>query len=82
MELTGQIQNGVVVLDGNPVLPEGASVVVVIVPKSKSQTGSRVQFPLVRSGLPGSVKLTNERIAQIFEEEDIEMMKGMWKPPS
>jgi hypothetical protein len=27
--------------------------------------------PLVRTGKPGSLKLTNDRIAQILQEEDI-----------
>jgi hypothetical protein len=30
----------------------------------------RVSFPLVRSTQPGSVHLTNERIAEILDEED------------
>lgn len=71
MTLTGHIQNGAVVFDGNPVLPEGASVVVSIVHPSKPPKRGRVQVPLVRTSAPESVKLTNERIAEIFEEDDI-----------
>jgi hypothetical protein len=32
---------------------------------------TRIEVPLVRTGEPGTVKLTNDRIAQILEEEDV-----------
>jgi hypothetical protein len=33
--------------------------------------GKRVQFPLVRSDHPGTLDLTNERIAEILDEEEV-----------
>lgn len=72
MELLGHVRNGVVVLDGNPVLPEGAAVTVSFLidtpPLAECQ---RVQLPLVRTGAPGSLRLTNERMAEILDEEDV-----------
>ena len=73
MEISGHVQNGVVVLDGAVSLPEGAAVTVTL------RTGPRirlakhqkqVEFPLVRSNAPGSIHLTNEIIGQILDEED------------
>ena len=73
MEILGHVHNGVVVLDGNPKLPEGA-VVTVLDPAAPSPPPAverkRVPFPLVRSTQPGSVLLTNERIAEILDDED------------
>lgn len=78
METFGHIQNGVVVFDG-PALPEGTAVTValrsvdtevVAVPKL------RVDFPLVRSRNPGSVKLTCEAVAAILETDDIVAFAG------
>ena len=79
MELQGHIHNGVVVLDGHPELPEGAAVTVSLCESPASSAESRktrVEFPLVRSDNPGSVHLTNEMIAQIFEEEDLAAFLG------
>jgi hypothetical protein len=73
MVIQGRIQNGVVVLDGNSELPEGAVVAVVFPaqpPKPQAAEGTRVQFPLVRSAQPASIDLTNDRIAEILDEED------------
>jgi len=85
MEIPGRVQNGVVVLDGSVSLPDGA-VVAVIYPVHETPAAprekKRVQFPLVRSANPGSLHLTNERIHEIQEEEDIEAMKGQWNVPS
>ena len=71
MELVGHVRNGVIVLEGDPKLPEGIAVIVVLRAPAAAAGGKRVQFPLVRSALPGSVILTNERIAEILDEEDI-----------
>lgn len=71
MTLTGHIQNGVVVLDGNPSVPEGAAVQVSFTEATTPIRGHRVQVPLVRTGRPGTLILTNDRIAEILEEEDI-----------
>ncbi|HEY3787559.1 MAG TPA: hypothetical protein VGL71_01835 [Urbifossiella sp.] len=75
MELHGIVQNGVIVLTGGASLPEGTTVTVscsvdAITPPPAMQR-KHVVFPLVDSENPGSVDLTNERIAEIFNEEDI-----------
>jgi hypothetical protein len=73
MEITGHVHNGVVVLEGNPDLPEGAGVTVLYpaVPKlAPAGEQKRMSFPLVHSSEPASVHLTNERLAEILDEED------------
>ena len=73
MELHGRVQNGVVLLDGGAVLPEGAAVIVTY-PAGTETTAApqknRIEFPLVRSANPGSLDLTNDRIAEILDEDD------------
>ncbi len=72
MTLTGHIQNGAVVLDGSPVLPEGVLVTVSIPTTMPARPDTRrVQIPLVRTGEPGSLNLTNERLAAHLEDDDI-----------
>lgn len=73
MEISGRVQNGVVVLDGPPLLPEGAAVRVSyrqapVIRVAPHQT--RIEFPLVPSPNPGSLPLTNDMIAAIQDEED------------
>jgi hypothetical protein len=73
MQIPGRVQNGVVVLEGGAVLPEGAAVTVSYDPASLANSqrkGQRVQFPLVHTDQPCRVHLTNERIAEILDEED------------
>jgi hypothetical protein len=72
MEIPGRVQNGVVVLQSETVLPEGAAVTVHYpgVVASPSSGKKRIQVPLVRTGQPGSVNLTSERIGTILDEED------------
>ena len=73
MELNGFVQNGVIVLSGGATLPEGTPVTVtcgVDAPAAQPER-KRVQVPLVRTGRPGSMKLNNDRIAEIFNEEDV-----------
>jgi len=72
--LHGRVQNGVVVFEGGSDLPEGLAVTISFQAPADSQQVSkkkRVQLPLVRTGEPGSLHLTNERIAESFDEEDI-----------
>jgi len=72
MVISGCVQNGVVVLEGDAALPEGA-VVFVSYPApatTKPIERQRIQVPLVRTGMPESVQLTGERIAEILDEED------------
>jgi hypothetical protein len=85
MEISGHVQNGVVVFDGRVTLPEGAAVTVrlrstPVIRVAKHQ--KRVEFPLVPSSAPGSIELTNERIAEILDEEDIEGLKRSWNASS
>jgi hypothetical protein len=73
MTIHGRVQNGVVVLEDGPALPEGAAVTVWYPAPTGPQPvleKKRIQFPLVRTGEPGSVHLTGERIAEILDEED------------
>lgn len=74
MELNGFVRNGVIVLTGGVSLPEGTPVTVschLEAGMTPPGVRKRVQLPLVHSDAPGSINLTNERIAEIFEEEDI-----------
>jgi len=70
----GHVRNGVVVLDSGPALPDGLAVTVSFQTPVEVQPApekQRVQLPLVRTGEPGSLHLTNARIAEIFDEEDV-----------
>jgi hypothetical protein len=85
MEILGQVCNGVVVLDGGVALPEGTRVSVSPVPPQPSKPEIAMkpgELPVVVGGVPGSVHLTNERINEILEEEDIAYMKGKLHVPS
>ena len=73
MVILGRVHNGVVVLEGDSALPEGAVVAVSYgePPAASPSCGNhRIQVPLVRTGQPGSVHLTGQRIAEILNEED------------
>ena len=72
IEISGRVQNGVVVLDGNASLPEGVAVMRVRSPLviRVAENQLKVEFPLIRSNAPGSVHLNNEVIGQILDEED------------
>ena len=64
---------GVVVLEGSGTLPEGTPVSVVpraspVIRVAKDQR--RVVLPLFPSDYPGSIDLTNDRIAEILNEQD------------
>lgn len=74
MELRGRIQNGVVVIEGGPVLPEGTEVTVVCVGPggpASSVPKQRIHLPLVACQKPGSVNLTGPMIAEILDAEDV-----------
>jgi hypothetical protein len=75
MELNGFVQNGVIILTGGVSLPEGTPVTISCkledTPPPSAAKKKRVQLPLVRTGQPGSMNLTNERIAEIFDDEDV-----------
>jgi hypothetical protein len=73
MIIRGRVHKGVVVLEGEAVLPEGAAVTVTY--PAPAQAGAaapkrRIQVPLVRTDQPGSVWLDGARIAEILDEED------------
>lgn len=75
MDISGHIQNGVVVLDSPVTLAEGTAVTVTVTVRSEPRIHvaprrKRVSFPLVSSNAPGSVHLTNQQIAEILDEED------------
>jgi hypothetical protein len=73
MVVHGRVRNGVVVLEGESALPEGAVVTVSYgEPAAKQATTgqTRIQVPLVQTGRPGSVHLSGERIAEILDEDD------------
>jgi hypothetical protein len=73
MEILGRVDHGVIVPQGDASLPEGALVRIVYEPgpvEVVKKAGQRVEFLLVRTGKPGTLHLTNEMIAEIFDEED------------
>ena len=74
MVISGKVMGGVVVLEGNITLPEGAAVNVVPRAVPGMQDGKakrRVVLPLVKSKHPGAIRLSAERIAEIMEEDDL-----------
>jgi len=72
MRIRGRICDGKIVLEGQQVLPDGTDVIVEVCETSKSTPQPRpVQFPLFRSKNPGSLKLSNQRIAEILEDEEL-----------
>lgn len=73
MEIPGRVQDGVVVLEGGVVLPEGTAVTVScdwVRIWRKPGNKKRVKLPLIDSKHPGTLHLTGERIAEILDEED------------
>ena len=73
MEISGRVQNGVIVFDGPASLPEGAAVTVRLQTKPAIRVAKnqrRVEFPLVPSSTPGTVQLTNAAIGEILDQED------------
>jgi hypothetical protein len=74
MEFHGRVQNGVVVLEGSPALPDGTEVTVScdkVRIRRKPGKKKRVELPLIDSKHPGTLHLTNDRIAELLEEEEI-----------
>ncbi len=73
MLISGCIQNGVVILQDGVTLPEGAAVTVVYCSPTMTATDGRpqgrIEFPLVRSARPGSIDLTNDRIAELLDDQ-------------
>lgn len=74
MTIPGRVQNGVVVLESGSILPEGAVVTVIYPTSTRPKPDGdrkRVQIPLVRTGRPGTVNLTEQQIAELLDEEDV-----------
>ncbi len=69
--IPGRVKNGVVVLEGGVSLPEGTVVSVARDLAPPVRKKHRVVLPLVKSKHPGTLQWTNERIAEILEEEDV-----------
>lgn len=72
MVINGRVQQGVIVLEGNPLLPEGTPVVVTVGLPSHASSKQEVKLPLVRSDRPGELNLTNDRVAEILDAEDVD----------
>lgn len=74
MVIPGRVHNGVVVLEGGSALPDSTAVSIVypaaVSAKPKTQK-KRIQLPLVHTGEPGTLHLTNEHIAEILDEENM-----------
>ena len=73
MEFSGRVQNGVVVLDGEASLPDGASVIVTYRPSPVIRFAKNpvpIVLPIFDSGEPGTIDLSNDRIAELLEQED------------
>jgi hypothetical protein len=74
MEVQGRVQNGVVVLEGGITLPEGTVVTVSYPVPSLDEPPTlrpRISLPLIRTGRPGSLRLTVERIAKILDDDGV-----------
>jgi hypothetical protein len=72
MVIPGRVHNGVVVVNGGLLLPEGTEVSVsypVSPGGHPSRSRERVQLPLIRSARPGSRQITAERVAELLEED-------------
>jgi hypothetical protein len=85
MEILGRVRNGVVVLDEGTTIPEGTRVAVLPIPAVPAEPPPEkryVEFPLVRTGTPGTWNLTNEQIAEFLNEDDVAALTGRWNAPS
>ena len=73
MEIQGVVQDGVVVVDGAISLPEGAVVVVTYREAPVIRVARNpvpVVLPIFDSDEPGTIDLTNDRIAEILDRDD------------
>jgi hypothetical protein len=72
MDIRGRVQNGVVVVEGGLMLPEGTEVTILCPAASQPESSAqrRVSLPLVPSMQPGRRMLTAERVAELLEEDD------------
>lgn len=73
MQVSGRVQNGVVVFEQPNALPDGAAVVVTYREKPVirfSDNPRPVVLPIFDSDQPGTLDLTNDQIADILDQED------------
>jgi hypothetical protein len=73
MQIPGHLRDGVVVLERDPGLPNGTEVSVSVPPvvnEKLAQTAQRLVFPLIPGAIANGVVLTNQRIAELLDEED------------
>ena len=74
MVVLGRVQNGVVVFEGGLTLPEGMQVIVSPTLNSTTNTVKskhRVRLPLVPSDFSGTFELTEDRIAELLDDDDV-----------
>jgi hypothetical protein len=72
MQTQGVVHNGAIVVEGGVPFPEGTRVLVsAIIPQQMATGRTRITLPLVHGDQPGSIVLTNERIAELLDEEDL-----------
>ncbi len=74
MDIPGRVLNGVVVLDGSMSLPEGAAVFVSFraTPVIRfAKNPKPVVLPLFDAEESGVIHLTNDRITEILDQEDV-----------
>ena len=67
MEFSGRVQNGVVVLEGVPALPEGAKVTVSYygpIAGSPAVKKQRIQVPRIQTGEPGEPLALQNQLPQ------------------
>jgi hypothetical protein len=85
MEMQGHVHNGVVVLDTGLPLPEGARVLVSVLPAAAAESTIECvpgRLPVVHGGAPGSLNLTNQRIWEILDDEDAQAIRDQLNAPS
>jgi hypothetical protein len=71
MQTQGIVHNGAIIVEGGIPFPEGTRVLVsAISPAQPASRKTRIKLPLVHGDQPGSIVLTNERIGELFDEED------------
>ena len=72
MELARRVPNGVVILDDGADIPEGTSVAVVPIDGERRWIECLPgKLPVVH-GVPGSVCLSNQKICEVLDHEDVD----------
>jgi hypothetical protein len=79
MNISDRVYNGVAALEDASALLEGAAVTVTFPALTEAKPAEKeqhVKLPLVETGEPDSLDLTNARIAEILDEEDASSARG------